>query len=124
MALLKRQWPVDVSVAIAISITKIIAQLEEAYWVIDKERTRLVRKYGVRVGEKMMVSPDADNAGDFALDFGEFLMQECGNIKIEKVKLPRKITSKCDKCGQETEILFQIEPNLLVLLAEHFIEVV
>lgn len=124
MELLKRKWPVDVSVAIAISVTKIIAQLEEAYWAVDRERSKLVIKYGVRVGEKVTVPPDAENAGDFALVFSEFLMREVGNIPIEKIKLPRKVTSKCDKCGQDMEILFQIEPNLLVPLAEHFVEVV
>ena len=118
--LLKCQFPVNVS----ISIAKLMGALEKPYWAIEAKRVQLVKKYGTLKGDLFIIPSDSEKAGDFAVASSELLMQEWGNLEIEKVKLPQKITSKCEKCGHTTEILFQIEPNLLVPLTELFVEIV
>lgn len=114
--------PSEVSLGIARLMDAIVAP----YWIIEREREVLARKYG-KLDKKrglIIVAPDSDKAGDFTLEFGNLLGQQWpAEIEFEKVRLPLKISSVCTKCGQVTETVFQIEPQLLLPLVEYFIEI-
>ena len=123
MRLAKVTFPVKVSLGLA----KLAAKLQMPYTIIERERAKLVKKYGVMDEKKtkITVPPDAEVAGAFALELSELLMTEWhDDLQLEKVSIPQKMTAKCEHCGQPMDVVVIIEPNILIPLAEHFVEVV
>jgi hypothetical protein len=114
-------FPIDVSAGIA----RQLKALQAPYAIIEHERIQLVNRYGKK-DKSGQVSVDRSNrhAGEFAAAFGGYLAGDWGeDIPIERVALPSKITSTCEACGQIHEVIFQIDPQVLLPLLEHFIEI-
>ena len=123
MKLCKVTFPVKIGLGLA----KLAARLQGPYAVIERERAKLVKKYGVmdEAKTKITVATDSNIASVFALELSELLMAEWSdNIEIEKVAIPQKMPAKCEHCGQPMDIVCLIEPQILIPLAEHFIEVI
>ncbi len=123
MKLCEVTFPVKVGLGLA----KLAARLQGPYAVIERERAKLVKKYGIKdeSGKKITVPPNGDVASVFALELSELLMTEWSdNIEIEKVIIPEKMPAKCPHCNQPMDIVVLIEPQILIPLAEHFVEVI
>ncbi len=123
MKLGKVTFPVKVSLGLA----RLAAKLQGPYIVIERERAKLVKKYGVtdEAGKKITVPNDSGAAAPFALELSELLMTEWpDDLQLEKVILPQKVTDKCEHCGQPIEKVYLIDSQILIPLAEHFVEVV
>ncbi len=114
-------------VKISLGLARLAARLQGPYTVIERERAKLVKKYGVmdEAKKKITVASDGETASKFALELSELLMAEWpDDISIEKVAIPQKMSGKCEHCGQPMDIVVLIEPQILIPLAEHFVEVV
>ena len=123
MKLAKVTFPVKVSLGLA----RLGARLQGPYTIIERERAKLVKKYGVmdEAKTKITVATDGDTASAFALELSELLMTEWyEDVQLEKVVIPKKMLGKCERCGQPMDIVCLIEPQILIPLAEHFVEVV
>lgn len=117
------QLPIKVSLGIATLISK----LRQPYLVIEGERQKLVRKYGTLdpKTKQINVSLDSPQAGDFAREYGELLIQEWeDDIKFTKVILPQSLKVICEGCKQQKEIPFVMDSNTLLPLREKFIDVI
>lgn len=116
--LINQKFPVMVSYKLA----KLVSKLNEQFKVIEDVRMGLIKKYG-KQGEKgqMSVSPEDEGWESFAEEFDELMRQEV-EIVFEKVKLPEKVASTCDKCNHNMDKLFEIEPKTLMVL-DKFVEV-
>ncbi len=122
LKLSKVKLPVKASLGIGVLLTK----LYNPYTIIEQERTKLVGHYGVtsKEGNQTTVGFDNPNAGDFAREFGQLLNMEWEeDIEFERVKLPKEISCLCPSCKRNMEIPFLIDPQTLLPLKEHFIEV-
>jgi len=119
--LAKTELPVEVSIGIA----RLIGQLQMPYAQIETTRRALVTKYGKEdKNHQINVDSYGETAGDFALEFGELLHANWPkDIHIERVKLPLKVSHSCPECGHEMELSYLIDPQILVPLVEHFVEV-
>lgn len=115
--LMKEKFPVKVSYKLALLASVIEGQLN----VIENVRRNLVNKYGENDGQNTSVKPNSGNWSSFISEMNELLDQEI-NLEFEKVKLPEKVSARCEKCGEMVETDFQIEPNTLMALKE-FVEV-
>ncbi len=116
----KVKFPIKTGLGVA----KLLKKLQEPYAIIEHERVKLVNHWGVKNLETKQVSidPSSLEAGDFAREFGELLITEWGDdFQIEKIKLPDKIQGKCDGCEKNLDIVFLIDPQVLMPL-EKFIE--
>ena len=123
LKLAKVTFPVKMSLGLA----KLAAKLQGPYIIIERERAKLVKKYGKmdEAKTKITVPPDAEVAAAFALELSELLMTEWqDDLQLEKVNIPQIMRGKCEHCGQPTDIVVLIEPNILIPLAEHFVEVI
>lgn len=112
--------PLDISAGIA----RQMKALQIPYALIEHERIELVNRYGKK-DKRGQVSVERENphAGDFAADFGEYLAREWeDDIPVERLSLPDKIESVCETCGHKTEVVFLIDPQVLLPLLEHFVE--
>lgn len=118
----KLELPAEVSLALA----RLTGRLHQPYHIIESRRQKLVQKYGVKDNKngQIMVAPDSNRAGDFILEFGDLLFQEWEeDIEIEKVVLPREINAFCQECGHQYQTQFIIDAQVLMPLAEHFVEI-
>lgn len=110
--------PLDVSLGIA----RQIKLLQFPYATIEHERKELISKYGIQKDSQVIVDVSSPHAGDFALEFGNLLIEYWDeDIEIERVALPNKVESVCEECGHKTEVVFLVEPNILVPLYRYFI---
>lgn len=111
--LIEQRFPVMVSYKLA----KLVKKLDEQFRVIEEVRVGLIKKYG-EAGEKgnMSVNQDGENFPKFVEEFNELMAQEVDIKELEKVKLPEKVASTCDKCHHNMDKMFEIEPNILIAL--------
>ena len=79
-------------------------------------------KYG-ETDEKgnTQVKQEGENFPKFSEEFTELMEQEV-TVVFEKVKLPEKVASTCDKCNHNMDKTFEIEPTILIAL-DKFVEV-
>ena len=116
----KASFPPDVSAGIA----RLLKALQIPYALIEHERIELINRYGKRdKNGQVSVARDNPRAGEFATVFGEYLARDWDeDIQVQRVKIPGKIESICETCGHKTEIIFLIDPQVLLPL-EYFIEI-
>ena len=117
--LIEQKFPVMVSY----KLSKLAAKLNEQLKVIEEVRMGLVRKYGETddKSRNLAVKRDGANWDKFVEEFNELLSQEV-EIVVEKVKLPEKTATTCDKCNHNMDTSFVIEPTVLMAL-DKFVEV-
>jgi len=119
----KVKLPVKSSLAVA----KLANKLQRPYAVVDGERGKLVSKYGKENEETKQTSIGVENENwaVFIKELDEmFDMEWDDDIQFNKVKLPEKITDTCGKCNHNMDVVFQVEPEILIPLEEKFVEVV
>ncbi len=116
--LMGEKFPVMVSYKLA----KMVNKLNDQYKVIEDVRNGLIKTYGV-ADEKgnVSVKPDGENWPKFVAEFNELMTQET-EIVFDKVKLPEKVASTCDKCHHNMDKMYEIEASTLLAL-DKFIEV-
>ena len=122
---LERLLKVSLPAELSLRVASLAAQLRAPYLAVEQERQTLVRRYGKldKSAGLITVEMDSDEAGDYTLAFAGMLCRVwTEEIPFQKVKIPRLILETCRSCGHITETLFRIEPQLLLPLAEHFIE--
>ena len=113
-----QKFPVMVSYKLA----KLINGLNEQFKVIEEVRVSLLKQYGEPDDKgQLSVKPDGENWEKFVAEFDELMAIE-HTIDIEKVRLPEKVASTCDKCHNNMDKAFEIEPSVLINL-DKFIEV-
>lgn len=124
--LLKESFPVDISLA----LVKLNKQISAQWQIIEEVRLGLIKKYGDEMenGNIGLVAPNnpegkpaSVNWGKFATDANELFNQET-TLSFEKVKLPRKVTVRCDKCKHVIEKPLEIDGVTLMAL-EEFVEI-
>ena len=117
-AIMEQKFPVMVSYR----LSKLVMKLNEPFKVIEEVRNGLIKKYG-ETDEKgqTRVKEDGENFPKFVAEFNELMAQEV-EVAIEKVKLPEKVASTCDKCHHNMDRELEIEPKILMAL-DKFIEV-
>lgn len=118
---------VKLPVKTSLKVAKLANKLRQPFSIIDGERNKLVQKYGTQDKETKLLSvqPDNENAPAFFKEFNELMEIEWDeDFELERVRLPEKITGTCDKCHHNMDVSFLIEPEILMPLAEHFIEVI
>jgi len=116
--LIEQKFPVMVSY----KLSKLVMKLNEQFKVVEEVRMGLIKKYG-EADEKgnSQVKPEGENWAKFVEEFNELMAQEV-EVVIEKVKLPEKVSSTCDKCNHNMDKSLEIEPNILIAL-DKFVEV-
>ena len=116
-AIIEQKFPVMVSY----KLSKLVMKLNEQFKVIEEVRTGLIKKYG-EADEKgnTAVKQEGENWQKFLEEFNELMGQEV-TVVFEKVKLPEKVASTCDKCSHNMDKAFEIEPNTLISL-DKFVE--
>lgn len=121
---LKRLAQAEFPPVVSLGIAKQIKAMQIPYSVIEHERIKLVNQYGVENTEtkQIEIDPSLPQAGDFAVAFGN-LLTKCWDedIPIERVTLPAKVESICEDCGHKREVVFLIDPQVLIPLYESFI---
>lgn len=116
--LIEQKFPVMVSYR----ISKLVRKLDEQFKVIEETRVGLIRKYGKDDGKgNMLVDATSESYPAFIAEFNELMEQEV-EIVFEKVKLPEKVSSTCDKCSHNMDRPFEIESTVLIPL-DKFVEV-
>ncbi len=116
--LIEQKFPVMVSYKLA----KLVKKLDEQYRIIEEVRNGLVKKYGEQDKEgRIQVNPNGDNFPKFISEFNELMAQKV-EVVFEKVKLPEKVASTCDKCNHNMDKMFEIEANILISL-DKFVEI-
>lgn len=119
---LQKLMEIKLPVKSSYQVAKLANKLNEQLKVIDDVRNGLVKNYGEKGEEgQMKVKSDSPNFEKFAEEFHE-LMEQQVEVVFEKVKLPEKIASTCDKCSHNMDKPFEIEPSILMAL-EKFVEV-
>ena len=111
------KFPVRVSMA----IVKLRTKLSEPYKEIEEVRNGLIKTYGKEEGGQTRVDPEYEGFPKFVEEFNELMAQEV-EVVIEKVKLPEKVATTCDKCKHNMDKMLEIEPSVLMAL-EKFVEV-
>lgn len=124
--LLKEAFPVAVSVSL-ITLSKAITA---PYQVIEEARQGIIKKYGDPTpngGLEMIAPNDPDkrpvskNWPQFVGEYNELMTAET-EIDFEKVKIPRFVTAKCDKCQHAIKKDLEIAGDILITL-DAFVEV-
>ena len=114
------KFPVKVSMAIVHLRTK----LETPYREIEEVRNGLIKTYGTpdkENSQNISVKPNCEGFDKFAEEIRELMEQEV-EVTFEKVKLPEKVASTCDKCSHNMDRMLEVEPNVLMAL-EQFVEI-
>ncbi len=125
--LIEQKFPVMVSYKLA----KMIKKLDEPYKLIEETKQGLIKKYGAVDSTGKLVTRKGDNDVDildlsperereFLEEFNELMNQEV-EIVMDKVKLPEKVASTCDKCNHNMDKPFEIEPKIMLAL-DKFVE--
>ncbi len=114
------KFPVKVS----LGIVRLRTKLRDFYKEIEEVRNGLVKTYGKADKENpnnVSVNPDDPDFGKFVEEMEE-LMNQKAELVVDKVKLPEKVSSTCDKCNHNMDKMLEIEPSVLAAL-EKFVEV-
>lgn len=107
-----------------LQIGLLLAKLQQPYIAIERERAKLVNRYGIEDSNTHMQHVEFDNpkAGDFAVQFGGLLMQDWAeDIEFEKAKIFTLMSGDCPHCKGAIDIPFVIDPQILLPLQEKFI---
>jgi len=107
---LAKVWKLDLPAKTSLDISYILSKLQTPYLVIENERKKLIRKYGVLHpdGKQISVDPGSENEGDYSREFAEVLVSEWPDeFEFEKVKVQSSI----------------IDANTLLPLREKILEV-
>jgi len=139
--LMQQKFPIGVSYKLA----KLASSVQEQLKIVEDLRNALIKEYGVAsesdpnqitvptIIEKLddkgkVVMKDGKpvmipNPGfaKFLDEVNELMTQEV-KLVIEKVKLPEKVASTCDKCNHNMDRALELEPAVLLLL-DKFIEI-
>jgi len=139
--LMQIKWPMGVSFKLA----KLAKTIQDELRVIEELRNNLIKEYGTpdeanpnqitvptiieKLDDKGEVVMEKDkpvmvpnpNFAKFLDEVGELMAQEVKMV-AEKVKLPEKVASTCDKCNHNMDKALEIEPSILMLL-DKFVEV-
>ena len=139
--LMQQKFPIGVSFKLA----KLAKTVQEELSVIEELRNALIKEFGVadevnpqqisvptiieKIDEKGKVETKdgkpvmIPNPGfaKFLDEVNELMRQEVKMV-VDKVKLPEKVASTCDKCNHNMDKALEIEPAVLMLL-DKFIEV-
>jgi hypothetical protein len=130
--LLNQKFPVMVSYKLA----KLAQKIKEPALVIEETRNALIKKHGKpndRTGQaevtqtitetvdgKEVAKPNPAMAA-FSEEWAKLLKLEV-EVEFDKVKLPDKVASTCDKCHHNMDRPLEIEPGILLAL-DKFVEV-
>ena len=139
--LMRQKFPIMVSYKLA----KLASSVQVELKIIEDLRNALIKEYGVpsEVDPNQITVPTIieklDDQGKVVMDKGktimipnpnfakfldevnELMVQEVKMV-VEKVKLPEKVASTCEKCNHNMDKALEIEPAVLLLL-DKFIEV-
>ena len=118
--LMEQKFPVKVAYGLA----KLANKLNDQLKVIDEVRNGLIRTYGVADKDnprQIRVSPDSEGFPKFVEETEELMKQEI-EVVFEKVTLPEKVATTCDKCSHNMDKMFEIEPSVLMALGK-FVDV-
>ena len=139
--LMQQKFPIMVSYKLAKMAQAVQVELK----VIEDLRNALIKEYGapseadpnqvtvptiieklddkgnvvMKDGKPVMVANP--NLAKFLDEVNELMTQEV-RLVIEKVKLPEKVASTCDKCHNNMDRALELEPAVLLLL-DKFIEI-
>lgn len=108
-------------VMVSMGIVKLRTKLSDPYKEIEEVRNGLIKTYGKEEGGQTRVDPEYEGFPKFVEEFNELMAQEV-EVVIEKVKLPEKVATTCDKCKHNMDKMLEIEPSVLMAL-EKFVEV-
>jgi len=119
-AIMEPKFPVTVSS----NLVKLAMKLNEPFKVIEEVRNGLIKKYGETDERgRTQVQEDSESFPKFVAEFNELMALEVEpEIVFEKVKLPVKVASTCDKCHHNMDRELEIEPKILMAL-DKFVEV-
>ncbi len=115
---------VKLPVMASLKVAQLVNKLTQPYSVIEGERVKLVTQHGVRNEETKQTSVPPEKLMDYFKDWSELSETLYEDISFDKVKLPEKVAGTCDKCHHNMDVVFQIEPDILIPLIGSFIEVV
>lgn len=123
--ILKEAFPVSVSVGLII-LSKVVAG---PYQVIEEARQGIIKKYGDQTPKGIELigpndpdgRPQSQHWTQFVVEYNELMTAET-EIEFEKVKIPRQVMVKCDKCQHAIKKDLEISAETLMML-EAFIEV-
>jgi hypothetical protein len=124
-ALLKEKFPVTAS----LELIKLSKAHAAKFQIIEEARNGLIQKYGDEIpnGGIGLVGPNdpdgrkmSQNWVPFVKELNELFSQE-SELVFTKVKLPKMVTVRCDKCRHVIETPLEIEPASLMAL-EPFVE--
>ena len=116
--LMEQKLPIRVSY----DIIRLVSKLSEQFKVIEETRQGLIKKYG-KSDEKgqMSVEQGSESWEKFVSEFNELMSLEV-EVVFDKIKLPEKISSTCNKCNHSIDKPFEIEAKILMAL-DKFVEV-
>jgi len=132
-------------IAVSFKLAKLAKTVQGELTVIEELRNALIKEYGVAdeanpnqvtvptiieklddkgkpimdKGKPVMVANP--NFAKFLDEVNELMAQEA-KLVVEKVKLPEKVASTCDKCHNNMDKALEIEPAVLLLL-DKFVEI-
>lgn len=118
--LLEEKFPVKVAYGLA----KLANKLNDQLKVIDDVRNGLIKTYGEpnpENSQEIRVPQESKKFGKFVEEMNELMNQEV-EVVFDKVKLPEKVASTCDKCSHNMDRVLEIEPSVLMAL-EKFVTV-
>lgn len=136
---LSRLGEIRLPVKTSFAVSKQMDKVNKSLVPFTKEKEKLFKTYKVKteqVGNKNMLVPaplypeaktkadkeaNEENYQKFLDEWNE-LLEVVEEINFDKVKLPEKITGKCDKCSHNMDVEFLVESDILTPLID-FIEV-
>jgi len=115
--LMDEKFPVKVSFGLAKLANKLNVELK----AIEEVRQGLIKRYGAEKDGQLSIDQASENYAPFVEALNELFDQEV-EVVFDKVKLPEKVATTCDKCSHNMDKMLEIEPGILVAL-EKFVTV-
>jgi len=110
-------------VKVSYNLAKLAQKLDGPTKVVDETRKALVQKHGKsEKGGQPTIQPNTPAMEAFSEEWAVLMTEEV-EVDCEKVKLPDKIASTCDKCHHNMDKPYEIE-GVVLLSLDKFIEVV
>jgi len=116
---------VKLPVKASLGVAKLANKLSKPFEVLNGENIKLIKKYEKLdpKTKEVGIAKDAPELPKYLDDLALLLDEKWGeDIAFDKVKLPDMIAGVCDKCKHNMDVPFLIEPDILIPLADKFIE--